>query len=103
MASEPRLTYQSLKVLRAFLDARLYQASGADIIKTTKLASGTIYPILFRFEDAGWLVAHWEEVDPVEAGRPRRRYYRLTGAGQRVAQQRLAEFAPTTGGPEWAR
>jgi len=73
----PRLTMSSLRVLRTFLDVPRYRASGADLIKVTKLPSGTVYPILFRFAEAGWLSSEWEDVDPSEEGRPRRRYYRL--------------------------
>ena len=91
--NEPRMTVASLKVLKAFLDAKRYRAAGADLIKATGLPSGTIYPALSRFEDAGWLRGEWEDVDPSEAGRPRRRFYQLTGAGQRVAHERLSGFA----------
>jgi DNA-binding PadR family transcriptional regulator len=46
-------------------------------------AHGTLYKALARLEDAGLLVSRWEDADvAVEAGRPRRRLYEITTAGQ---------------------
>ncbi len=90
--SEPRLTHQSLKVLRAFLDAREFSLYGGEVIDKTGLFSGTAYPILYRFESAGWLLAEWETLPASELGRPRRRRYRLTGDGQRAAAAAFAEL-----------
>lgn len=78
---DPRLTRPSLGVLRAFLERPQHELAGADLQKLTGLQSGTLYPILLRFEDAGWLTSSWEDVDPHTAHRPRRRYYKLTGMG----------------------
>ncbi|MCW2902225.1 MAG: PadR family transcriptional regulator [Streptosporangiaceae bacterium] len=49
---------------------------GYEIMTRTGLKSGAVYPILTRLMERGALVARWEEVDPRELGRPRRRYYR---------------------------
>jgi PadR family transcriptional regulator, regulatory protein PadR len=49
---------------------------GYDIARETGLKSGTLYPILIRLADRGWLEASWEDEQP--AGRPRRHLYRLT-------------------------
>jgi DNA-binding PadR family transcriptional regulator len=52
-------------------------------------AHGTLYKALSRMEKAGLLESRWE--DPYRAadeGRPRRRLYRVTGAGE-VALSRL--------------
>ena len=52
-------------------------------------AHGTLYKALSRMETAGLLESHWE--DPQKAadeGRPRRRLYHITGAGE-VALSRL--------------
>lgn len=50
-----------------------------------KLTShGTLYKALGRLEDAGLLASRWEDPDlAVEEGRPRRRLYTVTGAGER--------------------
>ena len=60
--------------------------------KRGHLASGTLYPILLRLESAGWLASRWESVDPSEAGRPRRRLYRITPGGLRRASEAFATF-----------
>lgn len=60
---------------------------GFGLIQTTGLKSGSLYPILERLERQGWVSSAWEQVDPAEAGRPRRRYYRLTPEGVAGAQE----------------
>ena len=48
-------------------------------------AHGTLYKALARMELAELLQSRWEEADLALAeGRPRRRLYRVTGAGERV-------------------
>jgi DNA-binding PadR family transcriptional regulator len=66
--------------------------SGAQIGRETELASGTLYPILLRLEQAGWLKSQWEDGDPSELGRPRRRLYRITGVGFRKAKAAFREL-----------
>jgi DNA-binding PadR family transcriptional regulator len=68
------------------------ETSGAEIGRATDLASGTLYPILFRLEEAGWLVSRWEAGDPSELGRPRRRLYRVTGIGARRAKSAFRDI-----------
>jgi len=38
----------------------------------------SLYPLLYRLEDRGWIVGRWVE----KAGERRRRFYRLTPAGK---------------------
>jgi DNA-binding PadR family transcriptional regulator len=46
-------------------------------------AHGTLYKALGRMTERGLLTARWEESSIAEAdGRPRRRLYRVTGAGE---------------------
>jgi DNA-binding PadR family transcriptional regulator len=56
----------------------------ADRAGSKKLtAHGTLYKALARLEDAGLLSSRWEEHELAEeAGRPRRRLYRVTSSGQ---------------------
>jgi PadR family transcriptional regulator, regulatory protein PadR len=89
---EPQLTAQTLDVLGTF--ASHLQASGAEIGRMTKLKSGTLYPILFRLEKAGWLESNWEDGDPTVLGRPRRRLYRITGLGVKKGQEAYSKFTP---------
>jgi PadR family transcriptional regulator PadR len=76
--------------------------SGVEISRETKLASGTLYPILLRLEQAGWLVGQWETSDPSALGRPRRRYYRMTGIGATKARAVFRELGPVFGRIAWA-
>jgi PadR family transcriptional regulator PadR len=91
-----RMSFQTLRVLEAFLDNPANQLSGADVQRRSGLASGTLYPILLRLESAGWFVSRWEAIDPVVAGRPRRRLYRLTPSGLSRASETFAIFARGT-------
>jgi DNA-binding PadR family transcriptional regulator len=56
----------------------------------TKIQSGSLYPILRRFENAGWVEVREESIDEHVEGRPRRRLYRLTGAGVIEGRKALA-------------
>jgi hypothetical protein len=48
-------------------------------------AHGTLYKALGRLSDAGLLESRWEDADAALAeGRPRRRLYRITGAGRQA-------------------
>jgi transcriptional regulator len=38
----------------------------------------SLYPLLYRMEDRGWIVGRWVE----KSGERRRRFYRLTAAGR---------------------
>jgi PadR family transcriptional regulator len=102
MAKEPRHSHQALRVLRLFIENPGGELSGAQISKQLGIASGSLYPILFRYEEAGWLRSQWEEIDPTKASRPRRRYYRLGDVGQRRATELIEEVTPTFArGPQW--
>lgn len=98
---EPRVTFQGLKVLHCFVQGMAREYSGAEIARQTKLLSGSLYPILIRFEEAGWLTSRWEKEEPTALGRPRRRLYRISGAGVKAYQRHVAEISD--GGLSWAR
>src|SRR5450830_967528 len=89
----PRLSHAGLRVLKAFLEDLTVSLPGAEIIRQTGLASGTLYPILLRFERNGLLDSQWEDASPSVLGRPRRRHYSLTGHGQTVARQALRQVS----------
>jgi PadR family transcriptional regulator PadR len=55
-------------------------AWGLRICVDAHLESGTVYPILDRLAELGW-VTRWEEIGP-HAGHPLRRFYALTGANR---------------------
>jgi PadR family transcriptional regulator PadR len=87
----PRMSRSTLEVLAYFMGQRGEAVHGLELIKATGYKSGTIYPILERLENRGWLEAQWEEVDPSVEGRPRRRNYRLTGEGAQCAAAEIAQ------------
>jgi DNA-binding PadR family transcriptional regulator len=40
----------------------------------------SLYPLLYRIEERGWIVGRWVE----RAGQRRRRYYSITDEGKRI-------------------
>lgn len=75
-----------VKVAAAFLAHPAEELWGRQISDWTGLTAGTLYPLLHRFEAAGWLKSREEEPAEREATgrrRPPRRYYRLTPEGHR--------------------
>jgi PadR family transcriptional regulator, regulatory protein PadR len=82
---------QTLKVLAAMLEDQSGQHFGYDLMKQTKLLSGSMYPILARLENDRILTSAIEEIDPKVEGRRARRYYTLTGQGIKVARDQLRE------------
>lgn len=79
MTTPFRLTTATRLVLAA-LQAADKPAWGFEICRRTGLKSGTIYPILNRLNEHGWVEA-WDETSP-HPGRPPRRFYQLTERGQ---------------------
>jgi DNA-binding PadR family transcriptional regulator len=53
---------------------KLSAATGGDL----EVTDGTLYPVLYRLERAGWVAVRW---DTPERGVPRK-YYRLTDSGR---------------------
>jgi DNA-binding PadR family transcriptional regulator len=95
------MTSQTLKVLAILMSRTQDKISGAEIARFTKLASGTLYPILMRLEDAGWVESCWETDDPHELGRPRRRLYQATGLGVKNARLAFREIILPLGEFAW--
>jgi PadR family transcriptional regulator len=67
----------------AILDALAEKASdwshGYDLCRLLGLKAGTVYPILIRLADRGYVETAWEQEVP--QGRPPRHLYRLSAAG----------------------
>ena len=97
MTTNVRLSHQGLRVLRVFLDAMAEdvraELAGTDLMQAARLSSGTLYPLLLRFEKAGLLESRWERERPETLGRPRRRFYRMTPAGAKVAHEALDDLS----------
>ncbi|MFJ9347889.1 PadR family transcriptional regulator [Streptomyces sp. NPDC101237] len=83
-----RLTKPTIAVLEALLCATVNKpAWGLSICRDADLGPGTVYPILDRLAERGW-VTSCEETGP-HPGRPARRFYELTGAGRQQATAAL--------------
>jgi len=91
-ASEDRILDRELKkgsaelIILSILEARARH--GYEISKLIEARSNghlkfhvaSLYPLLYRLEERGWLQGRWVE----KAGQRRRRFYSLTPAGRRV-------------------
>jgi len=90
----PNASPQTLRVLEQLLARSAAWHYGYALSRHTGLKSGTLYPLLMRLQDQGWLETRWA---PAETpGRPARHTYRLTAAGTEAARAALqvAELAP---------
>jgi DNA-binding PadR family transcriptional regulator len=84
-----RMTGPLERVLGAFLADPAAARYGYDLMKSARLASGTLYPLLARLEQQRLVASAWET--PQQDGQRPRKYYRLTGEGIRVARLELAQ------------
>ncbi len=87
-------------VLRVIADGPTYGYAISAALEDAGIGAvkgGTLYPLLTRFESAGWVQIEWRAGD----GGPGRKYYTLTPAGQ-AEQARQArewgEFSRVTAG-----
>ena len=87
--SGPRMTIPTQLVLSAFLADPEREVYGYELSEAVGLATGTIHPILARLEGVGWLRSYWEDLNPITAGRPARRYYAITPLGVDAATAAL--------------
>ena len=88
MPDDVRLSPQTVLVLEALLHDPLGWVHGYDISLRTGLKSGTLYPVLMRLSERGWLDSRWEQ--PEDNGRPRH-VYRFTSGGCKRALAVVAE------------
>lgn len=86
------LTPKMADVIKVFLEDCTAPRYGFELMRLTSQPSGTLYPILAKFEKAGWLTLGKEDIDPKVEGRPARRFYRISAAAVPAARLQLAEF-----------
>jgi DNA-binding PadR family transcriptional regulator len=80
-------------VLSLFIKAPERERFGLEIITETGIPSGSLYPILHRFEERGFLDSSWEDFSKAvaEGRRPRKRY-KLSSEKTQAARAQLAEW-----------
>jgi len=89
MALGFRVTDATLDVLEVLLegDDQLY---GLKIAKAAGRPTGSVFPILARLEQVGWVTSEWESSEPAVRG-PRRRFYQLSSLGSPGARELLGQ------------
>ena len=87
MPMQPRLSPQTVAVLQELIAAPSRWRYGYELMQATTLAAGTLYPILSRLSDHGWL----ESARDTERAnnRPPRHLYRLTATGRDGARDMI--------------
>ena len=93
MARRKNHSKQTKCVLCALWENANIWRYGYDLCKATGLKSGTIYPILMRLHDQGFLEASWRDAE--RPGRPARHVYRLSAAGKALAHEAALEINHT--------
>ena len=90
MTAKIRMTHATAMVLQVLSRGDGY---GFDIMDSTGLPGGTVYPALRRLQSAGLVESEWEEGTEAQLeGRPARKYYRLTAEGETARQHAAARF-----------
>jgi len=84
-----RMTTTTVLTLRLLMQK---EQAACSVMAETGIEYRTAYRILHRLESCGWLESFWEsETDARDAGRPRRRYYKLTKLGRKQARSRVEQ------------
>ena len=76
LEAEPRHGYELQKLIES-------RSRG---VLTFNVAS--LYPLLYRMEERGWIVGRWVE----KSGERRKRFYRLTAAGKAALEEQRASW-----------
>ena len=83
---------KALAVFSAFLSEPSDWRHGYDLMRACSIASGTLYPMLMRLAEQGFLETRWSP--PEQEGRPPRHGYRLTRSGEAHARRALHDARP---------
>jgi DNA-binding IclR family transcriptional regulator len=87
------LTLKSARLVNAFLADPGRVRYGFELMQLTGMPSGTLYPLLAKFTEAGWLSRSKEDIDPSAEGRPARMLYVLTTEAIPLARAKMATIA----------
>jgi DNA-binding PadR family transcriptional regulator len=88
-----RLTYPRGMVMQALARGHRY---GFEIASVVGLRPGSVYQVLRRLEEAGYVVGTWEAADEAHvAGRPPRRFYGIRPAACGELLEEIARRFPS--------
>jgi len=96
MARSRKSSRQTLALLSVLLEQPRTWQHGYELSKTTGLKYGTLYPILIRLSDQGFLDSRWKDAE--RPGRPPRHVYRLTAHGLALAREQMELLADSKSG-----
>jgi DNA-binding PadR family transcriptional regulator len=88
MSRTRRASGQTLNLLHCLMQQPRGWHHGYELAQRARLLSGTLYPILMRLSDRGFLDHKW--LPSSEAGKPPRHVYRLTARGVAHAREQFA-------------
>jgi len=80
----------ALRLLAAFMERPRAWRYGYDLARELELKSGTLYPLLIRLSDQGFLESDWKPSD--SRGNPPRHMYRLSPKGIAFARAQPVEI-----------
>jgi PadR family transcriptional regulator, regulatory protein PadR len=90
MLADPKLSHTAAMILQAIHCGYVY---GYNLMETTGLPSGTVYPALRRLEQDGLIRSQRERQAIADAEqRPPRKYYKLTPAGKNALKASLKRY-----------
>lgn len=92
MPRRANISRQTQSALLALLERPKEWRYGYELMEMTGIASGTLYPMLIRLSDQGYLEARW--VPSSREGRPPRHAYRLTLTGLKLAHTVQSDSLP---------
>jgi PadR family transcriptional regulator, regulatory protein PadR len=95
MPRKPNSSRQTRALLAALVDRSQLWRHGYDLSRETGLRSGTLYPLLMRLSEQGFLESRWQEA--ARPGLPPRHVYRLTARGIALAHEPESDAVALSG------
>jgi DNA-binding PadR family transcriptional regulator len=87
------MTRVSLSATAVLLAISRGSRHGFDIMDAADLPSGTVYPVLARLEERGYVRSRWEPISTAQKDkRPPRRYYAITAAGREALARSIEHY-----------
>src|SRR5688572_12147533 len=86
MPRTPNTSTQTALLLSTLLNTPAEWKHGYGLSQLTGIKSGTLYPLLIRLTEQGFLESKWQETQ--RPGAPPRHMYRLTPSGRAFARER---------------